>query len=517
MRNKTSLLLKILAILFLVWVAISISLNFLLKSKLQDALEKASTAERSVSYEHINVHWWNGSVSLDNIQLSFKEKDSVATHTRINVPKTSIDHLSYWDYLFNDAINFNQIIFDNPNIVHYKNARTIDSVPPSVEILQRTFGIESFQINNGRLTILERKKDSLVMVAENISVSIKNVAITGETLANNVPFNFSEYTIKSDSIFVKIGLYENLSAKNISINNRVAGCTNILMETKMSRSQLTQSIGKERDHFYLTVDSLSLLQPDFGLSSPQFYLKSALLRLSNPHLDIYRNKLVADDLKIKPMYSEMLRNLPFPLTLDSVAIGKAGIHYTEKVKEDTQGGTIQFSEIDAGLSNVSNTYSAPTKTNIDIKALFMKNTPFHVAWNFDVNDPADTFIFKATIGKLAAEKLNTFTEPNLRVLLEGEADKTFFTVSGDKNMSHVDLKIKYDEFKVSVVNEDGRRKKWLTSMLANIIIKKNSDNDGDPFRHGNGEIVRTKNKSFFNYIWLNAEKGLKSAVTGGDR
>ncbi len=77
------------------------------------------------------------------------------------------------------------------------------------------------------------------------------------------------------------------------------------------------------------------------------------------------------------------------------------------------------------------------------------------------------------------------------------------------------MRMQYDEFKINFLNDDGKDRKWLKSAVANLIIKKNSNDDGKNYRTGEGEVSRVKHKSFFNYIWLNVEKGLKSTVTGG--
>ncbi len=77
------------------------------------------------------------------------------------------------------------------------------------------------------------------------------------------------------------------------------------------------------------------------------------------------------------------------------------------------------------MENVSNTYEAPTKTNIHIDAHFMEKTPFTVDWNFNVQDQSDQFIFKADMGALMAERMNNFTRPNLRLNWKGTRIKPF--------------------------------------------------------------------------------------------
>lgn len=68
---------------------------------------------------------------------------------------------------------------------------------------------------------------------------------------------------------------------------------------------------------------------------------------------------------------------------------------------------------------------------------------------------------------------------------------------------------------MSVLNKKGNKKNGFLSAIANIFISKDSDKSEQEFRKGSGEVTRDKTKSFFNYLWLNAQKGLKSSLTGG--
>src|SRR5690606_17654673 len=118
-----------------------------------------------------------------------------------------------------------------------------------------------------------------------------------------------------------------------------------------------------------------------------------------------------------------------------------------KVKEETDGGKLEFSNLNAVINNLSNTYEkGENKTSLNIDAIFMENTPIKVDWTFNVADPNDEFVFKADIGNLAANHMNQFMEPNLNVKLNGEVNQTFFTINGNDHASIIDLKLKYDNF-----------------------------------------------------------------------
>ena len=76
------------------------------------------------------------------------------------------------------------------------------------------------------------------------------------------------------------------------------------------------------------------------------------------------------------------------------------------------------------------------------------------------------------------------------------------------------MQMKYDEFKIKLIKKNGKTEKDLISAIANLFIKKNSNDDGKLFREGKDTVTRNQNKSFFNYLWLNVEAGMKSCLTG---
>ena len=210
----------------------------------------------------------------------------------------------------------------------------------------------------------------------------------------------------------------------------------------------------------------------------------------------------------------MLRETSIDLTIDKIALNDGSLIYTERVKQDNTGGTIDFKNLSATILNASNTYTSNKKTFIDIEAIFMKNTPLKANWEFDTTNKNDQFIFKAEIGSLKASDLNTFMKPNLKVQLEGITNKTYFTISGTNNTSKIDMRMSYDNFKVNILNKNGNKKNKFLSAIANIFIKENSKNNNQEFRDGSGVASRDKTKSFFNYLWLNIRSGLLNTLTG---
>jgi hypothetical protein len=490
--------------------------NNLLKSKLETFIQERLPKNMARTYDDITVETFGGSLSLSNASLIIKNNEDNVEHTFINVEKLKISDVSYWDYLFKDEIHIESISLENPTIAYYQDRQIAskDTVRKAVVKIYKPIIIDRVQIKNTKFAIYEKGKDSTNVYTRGLSIEVDGITINNETVLRKIPFEYKDFEAKSDTVFVKVSDYENLTVENFTIENNSAVFKNLKLKTKYSKRDLSNIIIKERDHYDLSLQSLKIDDFDFGFKNHQFFAKSKLVSLNAPSLDIYRDKLVADDPKIKPLYSKMLRELPFALTVDSLKITDAQIKYSERQKPENMGGSINFEKLNASISNVSNTYKSPDKTTIKVTANFMKDTPITADWSFNVQDPNDQFLFKANVGLLVADKLDSFMQPNLKVNLDGEVEKTYFTISGEKTTSVIDMKISYSDFSISILNKDGKKEKKFLSTIANLFLKKNSEKDGENFREGSGHITRDDTKSFFNYLWLNVKEGLLRSITG---
>ena len=514
MRRSIKIILYSLAVLGVIFLITSIFANTIVKNKLEDFISHSLPPNMITSYDELSVHTLDGSVYFKNPTLVIQNIEDGVKHTFINAENLKITDLSYWDYIFKKKIHIGKIILENPTTTYYKD-RVIpiqDSTNQETKIKKPIF-VDRLQLNHTKLAIYENGKDSTKLYTQNFSFEINGIEVNAETINRKIPFEYKEVLAKGDSIFVKANPYDNLSIKSFSIENKNIVLNELRYYTKYSRAELSRIIPVEQDHYDLTINSVEVADFDFGLKKDTvFFAKSKKISINTPSLDIYRDKLVTDDPSIKPLYSRSLRELTFDLTVDSVKINEAYLKYEEKVHKENSGGHIQFKNLNADISNLSNTYESPEKTDIKIKAHFMDNTPLSIDWSFDVQNPQDQFVFKANVETLEAEKMNRFTEPNLKVRLEGKANKTYFTVYGNDDNSRTDLKIHYSDFRVTVLKKDGKKKNKFLSTVANILVSKDSEKKDEKFKEGTGEATRDKTKSVFNFLWISVKSGLQKTI-----
>lgn len=506
--------------------AAALYLNTYLKNQLQEIIENDLPESISLNYEDINIDSWGGNASMSNATVRIKANDSMP-RSEVKNASVTLTGLDHWDYFKNKNIHFKNINIHADSLTHYsqrknekeKKSKKKDSStqnPIRAQNMDRHFQIEKFDLVTDYIQIINPKTDSVNLKTAHFNLKLKNITPTiSKTITR--PFDYEEISMSYDSLYYQTNQFDVLTVSHVEWNGTDLVMDDMRLKTQYSRSQLSKMIKKERDHINFSIKNIKIHNLKYGEKSGEFYINTPLLELNEPYLNIYRDKRVADDLTKKPLYSKMLRNLNFEMMIDTIKIKNGGIVYHEKVNSKTKAGMLDFSNLNASLYNVGNTYElGEKKTKIAIKATFMKSSPMSLDWNFDINEPQDKFYVKGSLSKLPVANLESFTSPNLGVEMSGDLQHTYFTIYGNNYSSHIDMQMTYDDFKVNIMNQDKKKKKWFASTVANIFIAKTSKNEEGGFKEGSGDVNRDQTKSFFNYLWLNLREGMLKTVTALD-
>lgn len=508
-RHKVASVLLVLALVGIVGVLVA---DWQVEKKIEKALSQLPPHIK-LSYSDLDVNIILGNVVLKSSKWEIFGKTTGELIAQGHIESISIEGLSYWDCLFNDKISIETLLIHNPVAKYIKNDK-VNQADFKQEMLGETtqnIRVEQILIKKADVLVVKRANDSLVFSSPDFNLKVDALKLNQN---ENNPLEFDDFSLQSRHLKYALNDYDDLLVDSLSITNTSSFFTEVSIKTKFGKEELSRIIDKERDHFNVNFKSVEFFGQELNfLKSSPFSLKSERVQINAPNFEIYRDKLVADDLKPKLLYSEMLRNLNFDLAIDTLKINQGAIIYSEKVKTGNGAGEINFKNFNASIAHLGNTFNSSTETQIKVDTDFMEDSPLEVHWSFKVQDTTGQFIFKADLGHITAASMNSFSAPNLNTRFEGELYQTFFTIDGNPTFSNIDLKIKYDNFKVSMLKENGREKNKFLSGLINWFISNDSNKNEDGYRYGHAEQVeRDQTKSVFNFIWLSIRSGLRSAI-----
>lgn len=514
-NKKTAIwIIAVVAILLI----INVLINIVAKYKIEKAVENFPS-HINLTYKSIAVNVLSGNVALESAEFKVRGQTTDQTILEGQVKRLSVNNLSLWDYLVNSKISLNSITVEKP-IVQYShddNRKTNSDESNVFGDFKTAINLDKLVITDADIIILKAATDSLLLSCPDLNFEISKVKLNlAKTLAES-KFEFIDFQLKAQQLTYNLNDYEALKIDSIMVSDDSARFNKVSLKTKYSKSELSQKRAVERDHYNVNIKEITLKDMAIVLN-PDFSFNSSLVKLTEPEASIYRDKRLLDDHKEKPLYSKSLRALGFKLGLDEVEIQNGKLIYEERVKSGNQSGSLRFSKMQVNVKNLGNRYAETEATEIIIAANFMEATPLKVSWNFMVQDSSDHFIFEADLGYFKAETINPFSVPNLSARFTGELNQTYFTISGGPQVANIDLKMKYEDFKVTLLDDEGKEEKKFLSGLVNIFIKKNSASGSEGYRYGYAdEVERDQTKSVFNFIWLNTQEALRSAITDGEK
>ncbi|WP_029331893.1 AsmA family protein [Gillisia marina] len=321
--------------------------NNFAKHKIKEGIKK-ELVNSNVDYEDITVDLIGGSSKITNPKLKLGSANISSQEIRV------ID-LDYKEYFSTKKIVFDRIVFKKPRI-HITKSDTLNKTKNenSKKEFEEDIKIRHLVIQDGYLKISDNDtvKDGLYVSLKNMD--IYNLHITEESLKNKVPFNFSEVSINSDSLYYALDSEHDLHANKLKLKKSVLTISDLRILPKYSKTEFDKRQKIEHDRFELSIPQIKMKDFAWGFNGDKLHLESAKTSIENAEFHIYRNKLLPDDNSIKPLYSRKLREIGTKLKFDKIQIVNSSLSYEEKSVTGKPPGKVLFSDMDVTIQNVTN-------------------------------------------------------------------------------------------------------------------------------------------------------------------
>ena len=485
-----------------------IFVNNFLEKKIRTALED-NLNRAKVTYDKVDVKLLNRQAEVINPFASIKGKT-------LRVDTIQLNDIHLWDYIKNKDIIIGELEISKPLVKFYNFDKKPDSTAAEKDKGSPEFKnkilIKRVNVGRGSFQIFQKDSSEHRLFAQLAKLQLEQVSINAVTLKETIPFEYELILLNADSLYYNLNELQELSVGDLVIDNNRVNIKDFRIMPKYSKSGHQQAIDVEKDRYELSVDSIHLSHLDWSVQQDSLKFGNPFTSINGLDLRIYRDKLKPNDNRVKPMYSQMLRELPVLLHLDSIKINNAYLKYEEKIHEDREPGMVEFSSMNVNISNITNINLDRKdfpKTRVLFDTDFMKIAPLEATWEFDISDPSDAFSISGQMGRLAAEHMNEFLKPAMNVEAKGEILEMYFNFYGNNTGASGDMRLEYKDFKVEVLQKDGRKKNKVVSALANLIVKNKALNE--KANHKDISYTRDKTKSFWNYFWNLIKNGALKA------
>ncbi|GIZ08182.1 DUF748 domain-containing protein [Flavobacterium sp. UMI-01] len=505
-----------LSLLFLV-IATVFTVQGRVKNYIKNSIEKKLPSALAVKYTDLDIAILLGTVSVHNAELKLKSHDSLEYHTILKTKKLQLQGVGYWELLFNKTLSVKNLNLEAPTVTFYPykkvNTKKTDKTPSDQSL--QFIKIKEFSITNGAFQILRKSKDSIQLSMPSFDFKLFESRLNLGS-EDAFPLKFENYKLDAQNIILDNNAFSKITMDSLWIEKKDLVATNFEIVPKYTKKELSKHLKNERDYINLKIPKISFKKFDFDYGQKRVAVTSSLVQLIQPHLEIYRDKLIADDMRVKPLYSKSLRDLSFDLNIKELNIKKGYISYAELVEPNQQAGKLFFNEVNASLYAISNLKKAK-KTEIKVQSKLMGTAPLKLNWSFDVNNSSDAFSVTGSVHRLDATRLNPFFKPNLNAIAEGTLEQMYFSFNGNHTHSKGKMKMKYDDFNFKILRKNSNKINTFLTAIGNIFIHNDSDTKPNDFRIGEIEAERDATKSFFNYLWINVKSGIVDTLTGNEK
>ncbi len=493
--------------IFIILLILLVIINNLIEIEIKQGLEE-TLSQNNFTYEKLDVSLLNRKAEVEKPEFELEGKS-------LSAARISIDDISIFEYLFNKKIEIGELFLKEPNFKLDKSQSHNADKQSEKKDFAEDILIKKINIEKGELTLTENDSAKALIYGKFTQFQLENFQLNKKTINQTPPFSYDAYNFKGDSLFFQMDSRHHLTAGEINIKNGATTVKDIRIIPLYGKKEFQRHIPHELDRFDLKrIKEISFSNIQWEIKNDSLQLRNTLTQINGAHLEIYRDKLQKEDTRQKEMYSQMIRNLPVKIKLDTLRLHNVYIRYEENVAKDRKPGVVDFENLNASIYNLSNigmNKAGFPQTEIDVQTDFMKEAPVKVNWVFDISNRNDAFKISGTMGLLSATAMNRMLQPAMNVKADGDLDDMAFNYAGNKNIAWGDLSLLYNNFKVEILRKDGTRKNKVFSAIANLIIKNNSKSGN--FEHKNLKIERNKTRSFWNYLWLMVREGaLKSFI-----
>ena len=146
----------------------------------------------------------------------------------------------------------------------------------------------------------------------NLNLNVSALEMNEETVKNGIPFKTGNYSLTSSNLLYKISPFYNMSAGLLKFNKNLLTVNGFAVKPLVSRAQFIRMIPTERDLYDIKASQITV-GGEWDLLSDKKFFNASSVNVSGMIANIFRSKLPKDDLTEKPMYSELLRKIKFPL------------------------------------------------------------------------------------------------------------------------------------------------------------------------------------------------------------
>ena len=522
---------------FLYWNA---NKNVIIENEIEKAIEKTKDAFYKVSYADLKVDEDAGAVYVSDMNLKYdstKYLQKAAAGQQpsmlfnINIAELNVLGVKTKKAMLDKEIVGRKLEIRNPVIdLEYTYtgkdaARNIPTEEIYREVLENLdlIQIDSVLITGARVRTTNKKTGKTIIDVKDIDLALLDLRVDSTSYKDSARFFFSKQFNLNIARLVWPSpdkLYD-YAVKGISLHssNKTLAVREIAMLPRLGEQEFVNAMPTQTDRFNFGFTNIVFSGMNIG-SLFNEYVEAGALTIGGASLRIYRDLAKPRDRvsRVGKYPHQVMDEIPLRFNIKKVNVRNSYIEYKERNHITRQSGKVRFHNVNGSITNFTNDKRVKNKVmKANLSSSFLNKTPLKTIWTFYLFDAGGRFDVSGNIGAIDGQSLNELAEPmGPATIREGRLNVLSFNLSGNNHSMNGKVKMLYDDLKVAVLEKDKGEteldKKFLTSLLANFVIKNSNPKEGDAVREEQVQYSRNTNRSLFNLCWKTLFTGIRQTV-----
>ncbi len=538
--------------IFLLFLSLLIASEYFvvpaIKKRLHTLIIQGSDSLYNYQLGDLNASIFGGNLEVKNLQITvdsnryyqLKKSNNLPSLTlQLNMIRGEIKGISVFALLFSKKIFIDKILTTNANIRLFRHGVQIKTVRDKKLPLWKAIqpAINSISINTINLKgvkLLYRNADTASAVKlqfDTCNAIFTHVLIDSLADADNSRIGFSkEVDLRfRDLKFRSPDSVSKMKAESITFSSK-----NRLLEIKNFKVQPTREEKKDFYQFVKGQEAMNVISFEKAILTnfrlDRFINENIIagdsVAIQKPALAVYMDKTYPALFKNKTggYPHQKLLSAETGIIIKSIAVKGASIKYSEKAAKTRQEGTLQLSNINMQISNVTNDAAAIQKNNKCIAVIngtILQSSPINTTFTFYLDSANGRFDAAGVITNVDAAQLNRLSVPFANVKFQSfNLHKLQFAINGNQDGSTGKVSLLYNNFFLTINKTDAETgvtttNKFLTKIANKYTLQQSNPAPNSPERIATVNRRRVSSQGFFGHFWKTIFSGMQTVMLNG--
>ncbi len=523
--RRTKRLLIIVGVTAAVVTAALYSIDPLVERAVRNVLDKAELSGYDVNFDRLHTNVLERRLMITGLSVSPSEEllanDSVMRFT-IAADTVALHGVELRKLIFLKILHVGRISVNRPIVKHSYASRersaqegSEEEDKPETEPTGLSFvRLDTLVVTHGSGTSTDRGGGRADLSVQHLDLFSTGLKVT-QNDSGKIVFSQSRTQLALDGIQLGMDPFYTLAIGSVRLQLPADSLhvTSIRLIPEVEPGQYHKQVDHQIELYALNIDTAIFLGFDLERNLQVGAISAKRVLIAGMEFTIHRDKSIPmGPFKHQPLPSHIFLDLPIPLSIDTIVGRNAKVSYSERTERGAAYGTILFTEINATVTGLDNTYHRIPPT---LRLLGTARLAGYGQAKLDMRLPMDpkkaTVQLHAELRNVPFEVVNRMTDKLVKVkATAGRIHLVDMHMKGDDMSASGTVAMQYEDLHLEL-NSSVSGSKALT-LLANTVVRKTNMPKDRRYRKGEFTVDRNRNKSVFNFLWLGMREGMMDVM-----